>query len=231
MNMISTKQANSFYWLGRYTERMSAILDLYIKNYDCLLTEDGIRYVSFCKQLGIPNVYEDQKDFLMKYPFDPKNPDSLISILFHAYDHALVLKDSISEEGFSQIQLAIYDMNKAAGSKHPGENLQKANEKILCFYDMVDIKIDDEHCRNIIKAGRWIERVSLYATLGAPIEVLRREVDKMIPRVEKSSLSFDIRKFNIIRGLVREPSPDYGKIAEEVESIFSELLPEMKMPG
>lgn len=220
MGIISVEQADRLYWLGRYTERVYTILHLYEKHYDMLIDGDDTSYIGFCEKIDIPNIYADKKDFLTKYPFDPENPDSIISNLFRAYDNAIVLRESIGSEALSFIQLAIYEMNKAAKSKSPVIELQKANDNLLAFYGTVDDQIDAENVRNIIKAGKRIERIDLYARLSAPAPALQREVDRMIPRVEKSGLSFDTHKFDIIRGLVHEDTLDYYRIVKEVESIF-----------
>ena len=72
----------------------------------------------------------------------------------------------------------MYEMNKAAESKAPVVELQKVNDNLLAFYGVVDDQIDSENIRNIIKAGKRIERIDLFARLGASREELKREVGR-----------------------------------------------------
>lgn len=220
MGIISVEQADRLYWLGRYTERVYTTLNIFEKSFDELIDGIADSYAEFCRSIDIPNVYESKSDFIKKYPFDPSNPDSIISNLNRAYDNAIVLRESIGSETLSFIQLAIYEMNKAAKSKAPVIELQKVNDNLLAFYGTVDDQIDSENIRNIIKAGKRIERIDIYARLGSSKKQLMREIDRMIPRVEKSGLNYDRQKLVSIKDLILADTVDYYKLINEVESIF-----------
>ncbi len=222
MGIISLEQADRLYWLGRYTERVYTTLNIFQKSFDVMIDGIADSYEDFCKNIDIPNIYANKADFLVRYPFDPDNPDSIISNLNRAYDNAIVLRESIGSETLSFIQLAIYDMNKAARSKAPGVELQKVNDNLLAFYGTVDDQIDSENVRNIIKAGKRIERIDLFARLGATKKELEREVERMIPRVERCGLKYDSHKLDVIRELVAADKIDYYKIVDEVETIFEQ---------
>ncbi len=220
MGIISVEQADRLYWLGRYTERVYTTLRMFSKSFDSLI--DGIAdgYVDFCKDIDIPNVYADKADFVKRYPFDATLSDSIISNLTRAYDNAIVLRESIGSECLAYIQLAIYEMNKAAASKAPLIELQKVNDNLLAFYGIADDRIDSENIRNIIKAGKRIERIDMYARLGIGRNELAREIHRMIPRVEKSGLEYDKEKLSRIQQLIEAEKIDYYKIVGEVETIF-----------
>lgn len=220
MGIISVEQADRLYWLGRYTERVYTTLHFFERSFDELIDGIADSYAEFCKNIDIPNVYESKADFIKRYPFDPTNSDSIISNLNRAYDNAIVLRESIGSETLSFIQLAIYEMNKAAKSKAPVIELQKVNDNLLAFYGTVDDQIDSENIRNIIKAGKRIERIDIYARLGSSKKQLMREIDRMIPRVEKSGLNYDRQKLENIKDLILADNVDYYKLVNEVESIF-----------
>ena len=219
MGIVSHEQVNRLYWLGRYTERVYTTLTLYARRYDKMIDVES-DYAGFCKSIDIPNIYKDKQDFLRRYAFDSENPDSIISNLNRAYDNAIVLRESIGSETLAFIQLAIYDMNKAAISKSPMVELQKVTDNLLAFYGIVDDQIDSENIRNIIKAGKRIERIDLLARLGKPREMLKREVNRMIPRVEKSGLKYSPEKLTLLSELVSAEEPDYYRIVNEVETIL-----------
>ena len=220
MGIISIEQADRLYWLGRYTERVYTTLRIYTKSFDEMIDSIADSYEEFCKTIDIPNIYTSKEDFIFRYPFDPENADSIISNLNRAYDNAFVLRESIGSETLAYIQLAIYEMNKAAKSKAPAIEMQKVNDNLLAFYGVVDDQIDSENIRNIIKAGKRIERIDLFARLGATRKQLQREVERMIPRVSKSGLIYDPHKLENIKDLVMAEQIDYYKIINEVESIF-----------
>lgn len=220
MGIISVEQADHLYWLGRYTERVYTTLNIFQKKFDTLIDGMVDSYAEFCESIDIPNIYGSKEDFIKRYPFDAENTDSIISNLNRAYDNAITLRESIGSETLAYIQLAIYDMNKASKSKAPLIELQKVNDNLLAFYGTVDDQIDSENIRNIIKAGKRIERIDIYARLGAPKKELEKEVHRMIPRVERSGLEYDSQKLSRIRELVERDEMDYYEIVKEVETIL-----------
>ena len=220
MGIISVEQADHLYWLGRYTERVYTTLKIFSKRFDALI--DGVEnsYEEFCKSIDIPVIYADKSEFVKKYPFDNSNPDSIISNLIRAHDNAITLRESIGSETLAYIQLAIYEMSKAEKSKSPMIELQKVNDNLLAFYGTVDDQIDSENVRNIIKAGRRIERIDLYARLGLERKEIVRQIHRLIPRLERSGIDYDAEKLDEIGKLVEEDTIDYYKIVSDVETIL-----------
>lgn len=220
MGVISVEQADRLYWLGRYTERVYTTLRVYSQSFDTMIDEITDSYLQFCELVDIPDIYGSKEVFRESYPFDENNPDSIISNLNRAYDNAIVLRESIGSEALSYIQLAIYDMNKAKVSHSPLIEMQRVIDNILAFWGIADDSIDSEKVRDMIKAGKRIERIDLYARLGASKAELSREVNRMIPRVKKSGLIYNEEKLNKIKELVTEEKIDYYKIVNEVETIL-----------
>lgn len=220
MGIISVEQADRLYWLGRYTERANATIRMFSKNFDSMIDGISDSYEEFCKMIDIPNIYKDMEDFNQNYPFDENNPDSIISNLTRAYDNAIVLRESIGSETLSYIQLAIYEMQKAKVSESPLIELQNVLDDLLAFWGIADDVIDDFRIRNIIKAGKRIERIDLYARLGVGGKELVREVNRMIPRVERSGRNYDIDRLTRIEQMVNKNEIDYYGLVAEVESIF-----------
>ena len=220
MGIISVEQVNRLYWLGRYTERVYTTVRMYIKSFDTMIDKLADIYDEFCKMIDIPNIYTSSEDFMERYPFNTKNPDSIFSNLNRAYDNAIVLRESITSEALAFIQLAIYDMNRAKESQAPLIELQQLMDHILAFWGIVDDQIDSRENLNIIKIGKRIERIDLYARLGVSKDELRREVHRMVPRVMKSGISYDEVKLELIYQLVEAPELDYDRIVSIVENII-----------
>lgn len=220
MGIISIEQADHLYWLGRYIERVYTTIKMYNEGFDHMIDEYQDSYPEFCKKMDIPNIYTDREDFFYRYPFDPKNPDSVLSNLMRAYDNAIVLRESIGSETLSYIQLAVYDCNRASQNPAPLLETQKLLDHILAFWGTVDDQIDRQEIRNILKAGKRIERIDLYARMEYPGPVLEREVCRMLPRVRESGLLYEEEKLQKIIHMVQEEAIDFYRLVSEVESIF-----------
>ena len=221
MGIISVEQVDHLYWLGRYTERVYTTLKIYSESFDRMIDESEDSYQKYCDSLDIPNIYESKEDFLKRYPFDISVPDSIISNLNRAYDNAIVLRETIGSEALSYIQLSIYAMNNASVSDAPLIDLQEIMDDLLSFWGLVDDQIDSDQIRNIIKAGKRIERIDLYARLEVEKPRLVREVRRMIPRVLRSGMKYDDMSLSRVSTLINDVNLDYEKIITNVEKIIS----------
>ena len=221
MGIISVEQADRLYWLGRYVERVYTTVKMYDQGFDRMIDVFPTDYYQdFCARMDIPNIYRDMDDFFYRYPYDPSNPDSIISTLERAYDNAIVLRESIGSEALSYIQMAVYDWSKAAENQAPALEMQKLLDHILAFWGTVEDQIDEEEIRNILKAGKRIERIDLYARMGFEQKKLAREVSRMLPRVRKSGLPYEESRLERIAQLVQADPIDHYGLVNEVESIF-----------
>ena len=221
MGIISVEQVDHLYWLGRYTERVYTTLKIYSESFDRMIDESEDSYQKYCDSLDIPNIYESKEDFLKRYPFDISVPDSIISNLNRAYDNAIVLRETIGSEALSYIQLSIYAMNNASVSDAPLIDLQQIMDDLLSFWGLVDDQIDSDQIRNIIKAGKRIERIDLYARMEVEKPRLVREVRRMIPRVLRSGMKYDDMSLSRVSTLINDVNLDYEKIITNVEKIIS----------
>lgn len=221
MGIISVEQVDHLYWLGRYTERVYTTLKIYSESFDRMIDESEDSYQKYCDSLDIPNIYESKEDFFKRYPFDINVSDSIISNLNRAYDNAIVLRETIGSEALSYIQLSIYAMNNASVSDAPLIDLQQIMDDLLSFWGLVDDQIDSDQIRNIIKAGKRIERIDLYARLEVEKPRLVREVRRMIPRVLRSGMKYDDMSLSRVSTLINDVNLDYEKIITNVEKIIS----------
>ena len=221
MGIISVEQVDHLYWLGRYTERVYTTLQLFAKSFDLMIDATEDVYPRYCEAIDIPNIYESKEDFLKRYPFDSSIPDSIISNLNRAYDNAIVLRETIGSDALSYIQLSIYAMNNAAKSNSPLIELQQIMDELLSFWGIVDDQIDSDQIRNIIKAGKRIERIDLYARLELDKNKLEREIHRMIPRVLRSGMKYNESSLSKVSTLINENVLDYNSIISSVETIVA----------
>lgn len=219
MGVISIEQTDRLFWLGRYTERVYTTIGLFAVKADEMLDGQPGSYVQFCKDLDIPNIYESDEDFQKRYAFDQNNENSIISNLIRAYDNAIVLRESIGSDALSYIQLAIYEMNKAERSYAPLLELQKIQDNILSFWGIADDRIESENIRNIIKVGKRVERIDLYARLNYPKEDMLREIHRLAGRIDRCSIKYKKPHLDALKKLSEAEQPDYYQMVTEIESL------------
>ena len=98
-----------------------------------------------------------------------------------------MLREEIGSETLSYVQLAIYAINKAKISRAPLLELQNVEDNLLAFWGIADDCIDSKIIRNIIKTGKRVERIDLYARLKMEQKELRRELSRMESRLKKAA--------------------------------------------
>ena len=223
MGIISLEQTNRLYWLGRYSERVYTTIRLYAKCYDDMIDDIGENYADFCRMLEIPNIYKDKEDFNQRYGFDESDPNSILSNLIRAYDNAVVLREEIGSETLSYIQLAIYAINKAKISRAPLLELQNVEDNILAFWGIADDFIESETIRNIIRTGKRVERIDLYARLKLGIKELKSELRRMHTRLVSSGMHYNEACLDTLIALIEHIDEaavaDYEGIVKNVENL------------
>ena len=222
MGIISVENTDRLYWLGRYSERVYTTIRLFAASFDSMIDTYVESYADFCKSLDIPNIYTSGENFISRYCFDPEDTNSIYSNLVRAYDNCVTLREEIGSETVSYIQLAMYAMNKAKISHAPLIELQKVTDNILAFWGIADDSIDSENVRNIIKIGKRVERLDLYARLHMPRTEMKREVDRLAGRIPRTCLKYRNDMLDALKTLVESPEIDYYDVVQKVEDLLEE---------
>lgn len=220
MGIISVEQTDRLFWLGRYTERVYSTMKLYVKTFDTMIDSIAREHTEFCKRLEIPDIYTSPEDFMKRYPFDEEECNSIISNLKRAYDNAIVLREEIGSESLAYIQLAVYDMQKAARINAPVLEFQKVLDNLMAFWGIIDDQIESENVRNILKVGKRVERIDLYARLGCKRQNLTREVHRLTGRVGRCNLKYRTDILESLAALITEEPLNYHKIVTEIEQFL-----------
>lgn len=220
MGIISVEQTDRLYWLGRYSERVYTTMRLYFITYDTMLDNIAKEYESFCNKLEIPNIYTSAEDFCRRYAFDEEDPNSMMANLLRAYDNAIVLREEIGSESLAYIQLAIYEMQKAARSQAPLLEFQKVLDYLMAFWGISDDQILSENVRNIIKVGKRVERIDLFGRLHSSKDDLTREVHRLTGRIPRCNLKYSQDVLDYLNQAVLADELDYPGIVRNVERIL-----------
>lgn len=208
MSVLSRENSSRLLWLGRYSERVYTTLRYFADIFDAMIDKT------------IPGVFESKEEFSARFCFDEGDESSVYSSLIRAYDNAIELREELGSDTFSYIQLAVYEMNKAKNSPAPLLQLQRVIDNIAAFWGMADDRIEDEHARSIIKLGKRIERVDLYARMRAGRDELVREIRRLTHRIPQTGLTYDeeaVRRLNV---LASEEIMNYPAIISEAASLL-----------
>lgn len=191
MGIISIEKADRLFWLGRYAERVLTTLVAFFDFYDEMIDGDEKAYRIYCKKIAIPDVYKRKEDFQQKYLFDGQNPDSVISNMERAFDNAVVIRGELGTYTLSYIQMAL-DVLKGEGGKAdaPAYDLQQVIDYLNAFWGCMDDQTEDEECRNIIKCGKYLERLDLYMRLGYSAKAIDKEFSKFENRLHRVRLPY-----------------------------------------
>ena len=219
MGIVSLTNTDKLYWLGRYSERVYTTIRLFGESFDHLIEGDVQSISAFCASLNIPNIYVSGDDFVERYLFDAENPDSVFANLTRAYDNAMTLREEIGSECVSYVQLAIYAMNSLRGSENPMFGLQKVVDDILAFWGLSDDIIPDENVRNIIKVGKRVERLDLYARLKLPKKDILREVRRLAVRISRTNLQYAQADIERLTALATAEKTAFDEIVALVDGL------------
>lgn len=220
MGIISIENTDRLFWLGRYSERAYTTIRLFSNSYDSMIDTAPTGYEDFCRRLDIPNIYSSGADFIKTYCFSMEDPNSIVSNLTRAYDNCITLREELGSETVSYIQLAIYAMNMAGKSPAPLVELQEVADNILAFWGMVDDDIDSENVRNLIKVGKRVERLDLYARLHMPKDKMLREIHRLAGRIGRTRLNYSEARLKKLQTLIDAPEIDYYEVVRTVEALL-----------
>ncbi len=219
MGIKSIMATDRLFWLGRYSERVYTTLNLFSRSFDTLIEQYGGDHREFCRSLEIPDIYSDKDDFIDKYAFRLEDPNSIMSNLQRGYDNAIELREEIGSECLSYIQLAIYEMETAQRSEAPLLYFQKVTDDLLAFWGCVDDQIDDENTRNIIKIGKRVERLDLFARLHRPRPEILREIHRLAGRIDRTDLIYHKESLQRLQEFAAAPELDYAAIVSTVDAL------------
>lgn len=221
MGIISLEKADHLFWLGRYTERVFTTLDTFFTYYDRMLDIDEAAYRKYCEKLAIPVVYEDKEDFIRKYLFAPEDPNSIYNNMMRAFDNAVVLRDELSSTTLSYIQMSLDCMTHAAGSTALLYDLQPMMDYLFAFWGCLDDNVDDEECRNIIKCGKYLERLDLYMRLDYPYRLIEKEYNKFLNRLHKIRIGYNLSEVAKLTEVINRGEDWKTKYYEAINALWN----------
>ena len=224
MGIISIKSTDNLFWLGRYVERVFTTLRVFSEYYDKMIDKDENAYIDFCNKLGIENTYSYKQEFITKYLFDENDPNSVMSNLLCAYDNAVVMRNEISSETLSYIQMAVNYMEQGRESSAPMLKLQEVFDCIFAFWGSSDDFVESETTRNILKFGRSVERLDLYTRFSFSPTLIKKEFSILLNRLYKVGVDCNIDAINTLMNIILEKDEysdyDLYTVRDELSKVF-----------
>lgn len=202
MGIISVENADHLYWLGRYTERVYTTIRVFFHIFDKMIEAPEGAYQIYCEKLGIPNIYTSNHQFVQSYLFDEENPDSVISSMKRAYDNGVVLREELSSNVLSYIQLALNTLENCSRTTSPLLELQQVLDELLAFWGCADDYVEDEDCRNLLKCGKYVERLDLCIRLDYHKKDLEKEYRKLTNRLGRINLRYNEKNLTRLGQLI-----------------------------
>lgn len=217
--VVSTDKANHLYWLGRYSERVFTTLRTFFSYYDLMIDGNSEVYKEYCDAIGIPCVYCSKDDFTSRYIFDKHDENSLYSNLTRAYDNAVVIRSTLSSESLAYIEMALNVLKDSKNSLQPLIALQNVIDYLLAFWGSTDDFIEDDESRNIMKAGRYIERIDLYIRLKYPKVKVLEEYRKLLTRLHKIHVNYDTSALNMVSIIINDNDLNYTQRNSAIDEL------------
>ena len=184
MSTISKEHSDRLFWLGRYAERFFITLRSLDKLYDKMI-DDKQGYKEYLSYFGIADKYSDSKDFIHSFLYDESNPNSAAFCLERAYDNGIVLREEISTDALSFLQMAKDTLDKAEKSDNIRLALLPLEDILYGFWGCINEHIFDDEIRNIIYIGKTAERVDLYVRMKYPYDLVKKEFTRLLKNLNR----------------------------------------------
>jgi len=218
MDNISINRANYLYWLGRYAERVYTTISYLRHFYDEMVDKNPMAYSEFCNRIGIVNKYDNKTDFIKNFIYDETSDISIAYYLNKTYDNGIVLRDVITSKTLSYIQLACNVLNTCHNrEEYIIVNLQIVTDHLIGFWGAVDDYILENNARDLIKAGKYIERVELYNRFEENKDIKKATMDRLLRYA--INLKMDKNTFQDINFLNITDSSNYEYIKKYIDEL------------
>lgn len=177
---ISVEHGDRLFWLGRYTERVFTTLKALEKLSDEAIDKNPDVYTDYLDAFGLPDDYGSGTEFFRSFIFDKANQSSAAFALECAYDNGIVLREEISTEALSFLQMA---KDILAASEKTERSLRLSllplEDILYGFWGCIVDNVHDAETKNIIQCGKSIERLDLYFRLKYPFGMINDEFERL----------------------------------------------------
>ena len=234
MGTISIEHGDRLFWLGRYAERVFSTLKALEDLYDNSIDGRPECYTDFLAKFGLADTYGSSKSFFDSFIFDKENVNSVAASLERAYDNGIVLREEISTEALSFLQLAIDTLEKAQKSaKGLRLSLLPLEDILFGFWGCVSEYVYDYEIRTIIFCGKSVERLDLELRFKSDFGKVQHEFERLcrhLRNVPKNS-PYRYNTGQLCRLVeILGSEEDYLKLSDKAITSLGKLFEAEKIP-
>ena len=226
MNGISPEHTKRLFWAGRYTERAFTMLLAYFEVSDQMKAGNPGAYRVFCEKAGIQDIYGSPEEFLRRFALDPDDRVSVYGNLRRAHRCALQAGSEMGNYAAAYLQMAL-DCLDAASRGETGADLQQVIDYLYAFWGCVDDRVDKETGRNLMKCGKYMERLGLYLRMDAPEQALEKEYSRFLNRLGRCGLPYDRERAAVLETAASQEQ-GWQRHRQEAWEALSGLLGEIQ---
>ena len=191
--VISATKANSFFWLGRYEERVYITLHLLRKCYDKMIDGELEDYWPIWQKLDTAGIYQTNEEFTLGIMYDNMNPSTVMAAQTKAMDNAILLREDILSETLSYLEMSLALLKECRDKQEKNVTcLQPVIDWSLAFWGSAEQRLRNHKALYLMLTGRNIENLDM---------LLRFDYD-----FERIALAYDSAKryFKQLPGLIDE---------------------------
>ncbi len=170
-NVITADKANRLFWLGRYAERVYISLHLLRRYYDKVLdgNMNDLHEYYTCLGVNCEGIDKESEEFKYSQLYNKENYCSIAKSLDLTNDNGIVLRNEISSESLSYIQMSQALLADCSASEERNiTKLQQITDNMLAFFGSIDERVFDERIRLFLKIGRLVENIDLHVRFNYP---------------------------------------------------------------
>ena len=180
-DIISVLKANRLYWLGRYEERVYMTLHLLRKCYDKMIDGEPEDYEQFWHKLDPYATYNTTEDFAFGMLYDDNNPYSVLSELNRAKDNAILLREDITSETLSYIEMSIAYMENCKLNKELNITaLQNITDWSMAFWGSIEQRVENPNELAMMMVGKTVENIDMYLRFNYPFRRISFLYDRLV---------------------------------------------------
>lgn len=220
---ISPTKADRLFWLGRYAERAALSLHL-IRKY-CNAAPDmsaAAELAEFARRMGLTFPTDAPAGVFVKdYLYSDALPGSLTSIMAGAKNNAMLVRNDIKSETLAYIELATNFVDSAKNADAGVFSLQAVSDYLLAFWGAVDENVLSKSVRNLLKIGRYIERLDVMIRFDYD-DWRINDVLQRLEAIDESELCLcDSASLALLRQRAGESSIKSGDSLARINSLFA----------
>ena len=167
----------------------NVVVGLLVREFCCSGTDVSAKVLAMYAGTRTPSMEPQWLAAGLSQINDISDGNSIINSLHRAYDNGIVLRGEIGSETLGYLQMAINCFDEYAAGSFSLYRYQRVLDFLYAFWGCADDCVEDETSRNILKCGRYMERLDLYLRLKMPYSKIEKEYSKLKNRMEKSRLS------------------------------------------